>query len=106
MNPEALEKIRIVELTKDDPSLPKLNSRYSTSSYYDLSIAHEPEAWKVQLILKPLEKPLEKSYTGTFFETHVEEPRAFAAVLDETTWGGSNLVMSDGIIECVSGNSS
>lgn len=88
MKQEILDKIRIIELVKDDPSLPKLNDRYLTSSYYDLSIVHMPEAWKAELTLKPLEKPLEKSYTGTFFEEHVEEPRVFAAVMnrDHVGW--------------------
>jgi ribosomal protein S18 acetylase RimI-like enzyme len=62
--------------------LPKLNSSYLTSNYYDLSIVHEAETWKIELSLKPLEQPLEKSYTGTFFEGHIEEPRVFAAALD------------------------
>jgi len=83
MKQEILDKIRIIELVKDDPSLPKLNDRYLTSSYYDLSIVHMPEAWKAELTLKPLEKRLEKSYTGTFFEEHVEEPRVFAAVMNQ-----------------------
>jgi ribosomal protein S18 acetylase RimI-like enzyme len=76
------DKVRVVKIARDDPSLPKLNSNYLTSSYYDLSIVHEPDAWKMALTLKPLDEPLEKSYTGTFFEEHVEEPRVFAAVLD------------------------
>ena len=62
--------------------MPKLNSNYLTLSYYDLSIVHEAETWKIELSLKPLEQPLEKSYTGTLFEKHIEEPRVFAAVLD------------------------
>jgi len=83
-----LDSVRIIELTKNDPSLPKLNSHYSTTSYYDLSIAHEPESWKVELTLKTFDKPLAKSYTGTFFEEHVKEPRVFAAVLngDQVGW--------------------
>jgi GNAT superfamily N-acetyltransferase len=32
--------------------------------------------------LKPFEKPLEKSYTGKFFEAHVQEPRVFAVLLN------------------------
>jgi len=42
----------------------------------------------MELTLKSLEKPLRKSYVGTFFEKHVEEPRVFAAVLngDQAGW--------------------
>jgi ribosomal protein S18 acetylase RimI-like enzyme len=85
---DIMDNVRIVELTKDDSSLPKLNSQYFTKNYYDLSIIHEPEAWKMELTLKSLEKPLRKSYVGTFFEKHVEEPRVFAAVLngDQAGW--------------------
>jgi len=83
-----LERIGIIELAKDDPSLPKLNSQYLTTSYYDLSIAFRPKAWKIELTLKKLEKPLEKAYTGTLFEQHVNEPRVFTAVLngDHVGW--------------------
>jgi len=82
MKRDISDRITIIELAKDDPSLPTLNSHYVTTGYYDLSIVHELEAWKINLTLKPLEKPLEKKYTGTFFEKHIEEPRVFAAVLN------------------------
>lgn len=82
-----MDKVRIVELSRDDSSLPKLNSRYLTTSFYDLSVVHKPDGWKVELTVKPLEEPLEKSYTGTFFEEHVAEPRVFAAVVDGSQVG-------------------
>lgn len=64
-----------------------MDSHYLTTSYYDLSILHEPNAWKMELTLKPLEKPLEKRYTGTFFEKHIEEPQVVAAVLNKNQVG-------------------
>ena len=82
-----MDNVRIIELTEGDKSLPKLDSHYLTTSYYDLSILHEPNAWKMELALKPLEKPLEKRYTGTFFEKHIEEPQVFAAVLNKNQVG-------------------
>ena len=82
MKHDILDKVRMIELVKDDPSMPRLNSHYSTTSYYDLSIVREPEAWKIELVLKLLEAPLKKSYTGTLFEEYLEEPRVFAAVLN------------------------
>lgn len=82
MGQDASDKVTIVELTRDDPSLPTLNSRYLTTSYYDLSVCREPSGWTVELTLKPFEAPVAKSYTGTLFEQHVTEPRVFAAVLD------------------------
>jgi ribosomal protein S18 acetylase RimI-like enzyme len=77
----------MAELAKDGSSLPKLKSRYLTTSYYDLAIAQEQGIWRIELTLKPLEEPLEKDYTGTFFEEHVEEPIAFSATLNEDQIG-------------------
>jgi len=88
---DVLDKVSIIELAKDDPSLPKLNSHYSTTSYYDLSIVREQGAWSIELAMKPLEKSLEKDYTGTFFERHVEEPKVFAAVLNKIHIGWTEL---------------
>jgi ribosomal protein S18 acetylase RimI-like enzyme len=82
MNPNLQEKIKIIELRKGDKCLPILKDKYVTDSYYDLLITCEKEAWKMELSLKPFEKPLEKGYEGRFFEAHIEEPRVFAAVLD------------------------
>jgi len=82
MKQKYLDKVRIIEMTRNDQSLPKLNSQYQTTNYYDLSIIRESEAWKVELTLKPLNEPLEKNYTGTLFEKHIEEPKAFAAVIN------------------------
>lgn len=73
--------IRIVELHRTDTSLPLLNDKYTTDAYYDLSIKHETNGWTINLILKQFEKPIEKTYTGKFFEPHIEEPRVYAARL-------------------------
>ncbi|HVP26427.1 MAG TPA: GNAT family N-acetyltransferase [Candidatus Bathyarchaeia archaeon] len=81
MKPDILNRIKVVELQENE-ALPKLSDSYVTANYYDLSIVHEQEAWKIEFRLKPFEKPLEKNYTGTLFEEHIMEPRAFAAVLD------------------------
>jgi ribosomal protein S18 acetylase RimI-like enzyme len=82
MNSDVQKKTEIVELHKDDKRLPVLKSKYVTDSYYDLLVTREKEIWRIDLSLKPFEKPLEKNYEGRFFEAHVEEPRVFAAVLD------------------------
>jgi ribosomal protein S18 acetylase RimI-like enzyme len=81
MNSNLQEKIEIVELHKGDDCLPTLKDKYVTDSYYDLLVTCEKETWRMELNLKPFEKPLEKNYEGRFFEAHVEEPRVFAAVL-------------------------
>ena len=75
-------QISVTELSRDDQLLPKLDSRYSTSSYYDLTITQEPQGWKIELTTKLLGEPLEKRYTGTLFEAHIEEPRVFCATID------------------------
>ncbi len=81
MNRAFLSRVKIIELYKGDPSLPKLDSHYLTTSYYDLSVICKPKAWKTDFTLKPLKKPIEKNYIGTFFSEHIEEPKVFVAVL-------------------------
>jgi len=87
MKQNVLDKVRIVELNKGDPSLPKLSYRYVTASYFDVSIVHGIKSWKIELTPKPLEQPIEKSFSETLFEEHVVEPRVFAAVLKDEQVG-------------------
>lgn len=75
-------KPRLIEVFRDDPSLPRLSSSYSTSSFYDLSVVHEVHGWRMELKVKHLDQPVTKSYTGTLFERHIEEPRMFVAIVD------------------------
>jgi hypothetical protein len=83
MKREVREEPRIVELTKNDAYLSELKSRYSTSTYYDLSVRRESGGWRIELTLKPFESTLEKNYEGKLFEDHVEEPRAFCSCIRE-----------------------
>src|SRR4030042_5419321 len=85
MNQES--DFRIIELAKNDAYLRELKSRYFTSGYYDLSVCHSFESWKIDVALKPLENKLEKNYQGRLFEDHVEEPRVFAAMLGDRQIG-------------------
>ncbi len=87
MKQNVLDKVKIIELNKGDPSLHKLSYRYLTASYLDVLIVHGKKSWKIELTPKPLEQPIEKSFTGNLFEEHVEEPRAFAAVINEEQVG-------------------
>jgi ribosomal protein S18 acetylase RimI-like enzyme len=80
MDQKVEEKVKIVELTRND-ALPKLKYRYMTSSYYDLSICREANSRKIMLALKPFEKLLEKKDESKFFSEYIEEPRVFAAEL-------------------------
>ncbi len=82
MYPRIESKVAIVELTKAEASSVKLLYRYTSQHYYDLSIRHQPPNWKIELSLKPLEEPIEKTFESRFFEDYVEEPRAFAAILN------------------------
>jgi GNAT superfamily N-acetyltransferase len=75
------DRTRIVELAKSDAHLLELRSRYSTSDYYDISVHRESKGWKIELVLMPFEKNLNKEYKGRLFEDHVEEARVFVALL-------------------------
>ncbi len=81
------ENVRIAELEKNHAYLRELKSRYSLSDHYDLSILRESGCWRMDLTLKPLEKKLEKDYQGRLFEDHVNEPRVFAAILNDKPVG-------------------
>jgi ribosomal protein S18 acetylase RimI-like enzyme len=76
------DRLEVVELHRDDECLPTLQDKYTTDSYYDLVVTREHGSWGFKLCLKPFEKPLEKSYTGKFFEAHLEEPMVFAVLLN------------------------
>ncbi len=79
--------VSIVELRKDDPYLRELRSKYLTSGYFDLAVSRGCECWRVELTLRPLEKTIEKNYQGKLFEDHIEEPRVFAAMLNNRQVG-------------------
>jgi hypothetical protein len=84
---DVLDEIKVIELDKDDPSLPTLGSHYVTTSCYGLSVVRELEAWRMEAPLKLLKEPLKKRYIRTLFEKHAKEPRVFAAVFDENQRG-------------------
>ena len=80
-------EMKIVELVKNDAYPERLISRYSTSSYYDLSICRGIGFWKIELVLKPLEEVREKTFEDRLFEDPVEEPRVFAALVNNKQVG-------------------
>jgi ribosomal protein S18 acetylase RimI-like enzyme len=82
MSHDMLEKVKLVELRKDDASLPTLNYRHKIANYYDLKISREYESWKMELALKPLEKTFDKNSESRLFEAHIEEPQVFVSELD------------------------
>jgi ribosomal protein S18 acetylase RimI-like enzyme len=77
--------VRIVEIPKG-ADWPKLVYGYTSSSYYDVSIAREADSWVVKLVLRPFEKPFEKIFEENLSEEaralFIEEPRVFAAELN------------------------
>jgi ribosomal protein S18 acetylase RimI-like enzyme len=79
--------VTMVELAKKDVYLEEIGSEYSASQYYDVSVRRESGAWRVELTCKAFEKTLKKNYHGRLFEDHIEEPRVFAAVLNEEPIG-------------------
>jgi len=86
MKRDSAAEVRIVELKKTD-DLPKLIYHYVTPSYYDLSVSRESKFWKIMLILKPFDKPIERRSESVFYEEFVEEPRPFAALLGDEQVG-------------------
>ena len=59
---DVLDAVKVIELDEDDPSLPTLGSHYVTTSYYDLSVVRELEAWRMEAPLKLFESPLKKRF--------------------------------------------
>jgi ribosomal protein S18 acetylase RimI-like enzyme len=76
------DRVNIVELSKAEAVPLRLHYTYTSRHYYDLSILHERDKWRIELICRPFDKPFEKAFDERLFEEHVEEPRAFAAVVD------------------------
>jgi ribosomal protein S18 acetylase RimI-like enzyme len=87
MHNDSIEKIKIVELKKDDKSLPTLKYRHVISEYYNLKIVRKPQSWQIELTLEPIEKAFEKKDESILFADYVEEPRVFAAEMDSEQVG-------------------
>jgi ribosomal protein S18 acetylase RimI-like enzyme len=77
----------LVELVKDAAYMKEINSKYSSSHYYDVSVSRKPEGWRIALSLKTFRETLNKEYHGRLFEDHVGEPRVFVARLDNEEVG-------------------
>lgn len=88
MNQHVESEVTIAELTGTEASSVGLSYRYTSLHYYDVSVIREPNGWKIEFALKPFEEPVEKASESRFFEDFVEEPRAFAAMLegDQVGW--------------------
>jgi GNAT superfamily N-acetyltransferase len=82
------DKAELIELVKSDAYMKEINSKYSSSHYYDVSVSRKPEGWTISLSRKAFETVLTKEYHGRLFEDHVGEPRVFIARLEneEVAW--------------------
>lgn len=77
----------VIELARNSAYLRQIESKYSTSHYYEVSVHCEVGLWTVKLACKALEVPLERNYHGRLFEDHIEEPRVFAALVNDEQVG-------------------
>jgi len=80
-------KADIIELHKSSTHHPKLLYEYTTRQHYQLQISHTEKTWTAKLILKPLPELVKKEFEDKLFADHIEEPRAFAAILNNEPVG-------------------
>jgi len=80
-------KAKITGLHKNTTPLPKLVYEYTTNQHYQLRISHTKKTWIAKLTLKPLPEPIRKEFQDKLFADYVEEPRAFAATLNNEPVG-------------------
>ena len=80
-------KATIIELHKNTTPHPKLIYEYTTRQHYQLQISHTKKTLTAKLTLKPLPEPVKKEFQSELFADHIEEPRAFAATLNNEPVG-------------------
>ncbi len=87
MNQNAIQNIRIIELFKQKLTFSELKFRYSTREYYAVTFLRKKDGWEIKLVLEALPKPTEKQFEGGLFQDFVDEPRVFAAELEDKEAG-------------------
>jgi ribosomal protein S18 acetylase RimI-like enzyme len=87
LNQNAIQNVRIIELSKQKLTFSKLKFRYSTREYYAVTVLRKKDGWKIKLVLETLPKPIEKRFEGGLFQDFVDEPRVFAAELEDKEVG-------------------
>jgi len=80
-------KAKIIELHKNATPHPKLRYEYTTNQHYQVQISQTKKSWTAKLTLKPLPEPIRKEFQDEFFADHIEEPRAFAATINNEPVG-------------------
>ena len=87
MNQNAIQNVRIIELVKEELTFSKLKFRYSTKEYYAVTVFRKKDGWEIQLVLEAVPKQIEKRFEGGLFQDFVDEPRGFAAELEDKQVG-------------------
>jgi ribosomal protein S18 acetylase RimI-like enzyme len=79
-------RVGIVELSPSECPV-QLDYGYVSLSYYDVRLWREKDSWKAELVKKAFREPFKKTFKSRFYESFVEEPRVFAARIDEQQVG-------------------
>ncbi|MCW3993398.1 MAG: GNAT family N-acetyltransferase [Candidatus Bathyarchaeota archaeon] len=87
MNQNAIKNVRIIELVKQKLSFSKLKFKYFTKEHYAVTVLRKKDRWEIKLVLEALPKPTEKQFEGGLFQDFVNEPRVFAAELEDKEVG-------------------
>jgi len=82
-----IKNVRIAELFKQKLPFSKLKFRYSTKEHYSVTVLRKKDRWEIKLVLEALPKPIEKRFEGGLFQDFVDEPRVFAAELEDKQVG-------------------
>lgn len=87
MNQNAIQNVRIIELFKQKLPFSKLKFKYFAKEHYAVTVLHKKDRWEIKLALEALPKPIEKRFEGGLFQDFVDEPRVFAAELEDKEVG-------------------
>lgn len=87
MNQNAIKNVRIIELVKQKLTFSKLKFMYITEEHYAVAVFRKKDGWEIKLVLEALPKPIEKRFEGGLFQDFVDEPRVFAAELEDKQMG-------------------
>ena len=87
MNQNTIKNIRIIELIKEELPFSKLKFKYFTKEHYAVTVLRKKDGWEIKLVLEALPKPIEKRFEGGLFQDFVDEPRVFAAELEDKQVG-------------------
>jgi len=87
LNQNTIKNNRIIELVKEELPFSKLKFKYFTKEHYAVTVLRKKDGWEIKLVLEALPKPIEKRFEGGLFQDFVDEPRVFAAELEDKQVG-------------------